>query len=330
MGVTMTRLNIFKNKKFKDFLIINLGVFIMAAAYSLFIDSNNLIVGGVGGIATILKSALSDVTIWGMPINSSLIIFIINMILLILSLIFISKDFFLKTLYASIIYPVYIFFWEIIIKLLGENFISLSEIALELETKLNLSTTATRVMMAGGYLLYILFGSVMVGTGLGLAVKKGASTGGVDIIQRIFLKYLKVPLSISLFIIDGTIVLSAALYFQDILTILYGVAFIYLSGYVLDSVAFSGFNSRSVNIVTKEHVKVKEKIYEVLNRGVTEVYARGGYVQEDCIMIVCIMSNHEFYKIKPIILEIDPRAFIYVTRASEVHGEGFSFDKPIV
>lgn len=324
----MKKINILKNKKIKDFLVINLGVFIMAAAYSLFIDSNNLIVGGVGGIATILKSALRDVTLFGMPIGSSLIILVINIILLILSLFFISKDFFFKTLYASIIYPVYIFIWEIVIKLLGDNFISLSKVALELEETLNLSTTTVRIIMAGGYLLYILFGAVMVGTGLGLAVKKGASTGGVDIVQKIFLKYFKIPLSVSLFIIDGSIVLSAALYFQDILTILYGVAFIYLSGYVLDSIAFSGFNSRAVSIVTKESLKVKEKIYEVLNRGVTEVYVRGGYIQEDSMMLVCIMSNHEFYKIRPIILEIDSKAFIYVTRASEVHGEGFSIDKP--
>lgn len=326
----MDKVNIFKNKKIRDFLIINLGVFIMAAAYSIFIDSNNLIIGGVGGIATILKSALSEFKIFGMTIHSSLIIFVLNMVLLIFSLFFIGKDFFLKTLYASIIYPVYIFIWEKIIELLGDKFISLGAISNEIQSTLNVSETAVKIMMAGGYLLFILFGAVMVGTGMGMALKKGASTGGVDIIQKILLKYLKIPFSVSLFIIDGSIVLSAALYYGDILTIFYGIAFIYISGSVLDSVAFNGFRSRSVSIVTRKPEEVKAKIYEVLSRGVTEVYSRGGYSGVDSKMLICVMSNSEFYKIKPIILEIDPRVFIYVNKASEVHGEGFSYDDPIL
>ena len=89
---------------------------------------------------------------------------------------------------------------------------------------------------------------------------------------------------------------------------------------MLDSIAFSGFNSRAVNIITKEPLKIKQKIFEVLKRGVTEVYARSGYEEREFTMIVCIMSNKEFYKLKSIILEIDSKAFIYVTRASEVHG----------
>ena len=252
------------------------------------------------------------------------------MLLLVISLFAIGKDFFVKTLYASIIYPVYVFIWEKIIEALGDNFISLSAISNEIQTTLNLSDTAIKIIMAGGYLLFIMFGAVLAGTGLGLALKKDASTGGVDIIQIILLKYLKIPFSVSLFIIDGSIVLSAALYFGDILTIFYGIAFIYISGTVLDSVAFNGFRSRSVSIITRKSTAVKEKIYEVLSRGVTEVYARGGYSEVDCKMLICVMSNSEFYKIKPLILEIDPSAFIYVNKASEVHGEGFTYDEPLV
>lgn len=317
-----------KSRKFRDFLVINLGVFLMATAYAIFIDPNNLIVGGVGGLATLLKGMLEDVTIFGFHITSSLIIFVINIVLLVFAFFFISKDFFFKTLYASIVYPFFIFIWEVILSLLGDHFISLSNAAEELKSVLSVSDSTVNLLMAGGYLLFILFGSVIVGSGLGLAVKKGASTGGVDIIQKILFKYFKIPFSASLFMIDGLIVLLACLYHQDILIILYGVAFIYLSGYVLDSIAFSGFNSRSVNIITKEPRKVKEKIYEVLNRGVTEVYSRGGYIQEDFVMLVCVMSNNEFYKIRPVILEIDSRAFIYINRASEVHGEGFSIEGP--
>lgn len=311
-------------KHIKDFLTINLGVFLMAMAYSILIDRNKLVIGGVGGIATILSNAIT-----GLKINSSFIILIINVVLLLIALIFVGKKFFLKTLYTSLIYPVYVFMFEKIILLLQDVVPDLSLTKEELAIKLSdiaLGQNAANAIMAGSYLLVIIFGAVISGFGLGLALKKGASTGGVDIIQQILLDRFKIPFSISLLMIDGTIVTVAAIYFKDFFMILYGFLFIYLSGVVLDAIVFSGFNSRAVYIITSDPEAVKNKIYSVLERGVTEIYSRGGYRQEDKKMLVCVMSNNEFYKMKTLILEIDKRAFIFVARVSEVHGEGFTYD----
>lgn len=313
-------------KHIKDFLTINLGVFLMAMAYSILIDRNKLVIGGVGGIATILSNAIT-----GLKINSSFIILIINVVLLLIALIFVGKKFFLKTLYTSLIYPVYVFMFEKIILLLQDVVPDLSLTKEELAIKLSdiaLGKNAANAIMAGSYLLVIIFGAVISGFGLGLALKKGASTGGVDIIQQILLDRFKIPFSISLLMIDGTIVTVAAIYFKDFFMILYGFLFIYLSGVVLDAIVFSGFNSRAVYIITSDPEAVKNKIYSVLERGVTEIYSRGGYRQEDKKMLVCVMSNNEFYKMKTLILEIDKRAFIFVARVSEVHGEGFTYDSP--
>lgn len=313
-------------KHIKDFLTINLGVFLMAMAYSVLIDRNKLVIGGVGGIATILSNAIT-----GLKINSSFIILIINVVLLLIALIFVGKKFFLKTLYTSLIYPVYVFMFEKIILLLQDVVPDLSLTKEELAIKLSdiaLGQNAANAIMAGSYLLVIIFGAVISGFGLGLALKKGASTGGVDIIQQILLDRFKIPFSISLLMIDGTIVTVAAIYFKDFFMILYGFLFIYLSGVVLDAIVFSGFNSRAVYIITSDPEAVKNKIYSVLERGVTEIYSRGGYRQEDKKMLVCVMSNNEFYKMKTLILEIDKRAFIFVARVSEVHGEGFTYDSP--
>lgn len=313
-------------KHIKDFLTINLGVFLMAMAYSILIDRNKLVIGGVGGIATILSNAIT-----GLKINSSFIILIINVVLLLIALIFVGKKFFLKTLYTSLIYPVYVFMFEKIILLLQDDVPDLSLTKEELAIKLSdiaLGQNAANAIMAGSYLLVIIFGAVISGFGLGLALKKGASTGGVDIIQQILLDRFKIPFSISLLMIDGTIVTAAAIYFKDFFMILYGFLFIYLSGVVLDAIVFSGFNSRAVYIITSDPEAVKNKIYSVLERGVTEIYSRGGYRQEDKKMLVCVMSNNEFYKMKTLILEIDKRAFIFVARVSEVHGEGFTYDSP--
>lgn len=313
-------------KHIKDFLTINLGVFLMAMAYSILIDRNKLVIGGVGGIATILSNAIT-----GLKINSSFIILIINVVLLLIALIFVGKKFFLKTLYTSLIYPAYVFMFEKIILLLQDVVPDLSLTKEELAIKLSdiaLGQNAANAIMAGSYLLVIIFGAVISGFGLGLALKKGASTGGVDIIQQILLDRFKIPFSISLLMIDGTIVTVAAIYFKDFFMILYGFLFIYLSGVVLDAIVFSGFNSRAVYIITSDPEAVKNKIYSVLERGVTEIYSRGGYRQEDKKMLVCVMSNNEFYKMKTLILEIDKRAFIFVARVSEVHGEGFTYDSP--
>lgn len=313
-------------KHIKDFLTINLGVFLMAMAYSILIDRNKLVIGGVGGIATILSNAIT-----GLKINSSFIILIINVVLLLIALIFVGKKFFLKTLYTSLIYPVYVFMFEKIILLLQDVVPDLSLTKEELAIKLSdiaLGQNAANAIMAGSYLLVIIFGAVISGFGLGLALKKGASTGGVDIIQQILLDRFKIPFSISLLMIDGTIVTAAAIYFKDFFMILYGFLFIYLSAVVLDAIVFSGFNSRAVYIITSDPEAVKNKIYSVLERGVTEIYSRGGYRQEDKKMLVCVMSNNEFYKMKTLILEIDKRAFIFVARVSEVHGEGFTYDSP--
>ena len=313
-------------KHVKDFLTINLGVFLMAMAYSILIDRNKLVIGGVGGIATILSNAIT-----GLKINSSFIILIINVVLLLIAFIFVGKKFFLKTLYTSLIYPVYVFIFEKIILLLQDVIPDLSLTKEELAIKLSdiaLGQNAANAIMAGSYLLVIIFGAVISGFGLGLALKKGASTGGVDIIQQILLDRFKIPFSISLLMIDGTIVTAAAIYFKDFFMILYGFLFIYLSGVVLDAIVFSGFNSRAVYIITSDPEAVKNKIYSVLERGVTEIYSRGGYKQEDKKMLVCVMSNNEFYKMKTLILEIDKRAFIFVARVSEVHGEGFTYDSP--
>ena len=313
-------------KHIKDFLTINLGVFLMAMAYSILIDRNKLVIGGVGGIATILSNAIT-----GLKINSSFIILIINVVLLLIALIFVGKKFFLKTLYTSLIYPVYVFMFEKIILLLQDVVPDLSLTKEELAIKLSdiaLGQNAANAIMAGSYLLVIIFGAVISGFGLGLALKKGASTGGVDIIQQILLDRFKIPFAISLLMIDGTIVTVAAIYFKDFFMILYGFLFIYLSGVVLDAIVFSGFNSRAVYIITSDPEAVKNKIYSVLERGVTEIYSRGGYRQEDKKMLVCVMSNNEFYKMKTLILEIDKRAFIFVARVSEVHGEGFTYDSP--
>lgn len=287
-------------KKIKEFLVINLGVFLVAFAFTFFLDRNDFIFGGVSGIGIILKN------VFGEKIPSSLIILVINIILLIIGLIFLGKGFFIKTIYGTIAFPIYSFFLELIIP------------------------EAWYPIFSTDILILVIGASLIMGIGLGLAMRYGASTGGIDILQMIMLKYIKIPLSVSLVFIDGLIIVVGAITgyssLPPILLILYGVAYTVISGIVMDNIVFGGFNVRAAYVVTSKCEEMKHQIYQKLNRGVTEIYSRGGYSLEDKKTLLCVLTTREYYFLRSIALEIDPQAFIFVTKASEVHGEGFTYE----
>lgn len=293
--------NILNKKRIKEFLLINLGIFLVSFAFTFFLDKNNFIFGGVSGIGIILKNLFGD------KIPSSIIILIINTILLIIGWIFLGKGFFLKTIFGTIAFPFYSFLLELLIP------------------------AAWYPIVTTDILIIVIGASLIMGAGLGLAMRYGASTGGIDIIQMILLKYVKIPLSASLVIIDGAIVIIGAITgyssLLPIFLILYGIAYTVVSGIVMDNIVFGGFNVRAAYIVTSKPEEIKNQIYEKLNRGVTEIYARGGYSLEDKKILLCVLTTREYYFLRSMALKIDPSAFVFVEKASEVHGEGFTYEK---
>ena len=290
-------------RQIKDFLNLNLGVILISISYIFIQAPNNQVYGGVQGISIVINNFLQSSRV-------SYYLLALNVILLIISLIFIGKGFFLKTLYASI--ATFVYAWIL------EWFL----------TPAVLETVQTFFKDNG--FLFVVGGAVLAGFGLGLAFKSGASTGGMDIVQQIFLKYLKIPYSKSIMILDGTVGLIGSLLLHknvDLLqNLLYAVVFIILEGEIMDLVAFGGFNVRSTYIICDKVKEVKDYIITNLERGVTEVPSIGGYTNESRTMLVCILPASEYYDLKAVVMKLDPRAFMFTTRASEVHGEGFSYD----
>lgn len=291
----------FSKKRMKEFLWINIGVFLVSFAFTFFLDKNNFIFGGVSGIGIILKN------LFGEKVPSSLIILAINTILLIIGWITLGKGFFLKTVFGTVAFPIYSFLLELIIP------------------------EAWYPIVNSDILIIVIGASLIMGAGLGLAMRYGASTGGIDIIQMIMLKFFKIPLSASLVIIDGAIIIAGAITgyssLLPIFLILYGIAYTVISGIVMDNIVFGGFNVRAAYVVTSRPDEIKQQIYEKLNRGVTEIYARGGYTLEDKKILLCVLTTREYYFLRSMALEIDPTAFVFVEKASEVHGEGFTYEK---
>lgn len=327
-------------KRIIRFLLINAGVLLMAFAYAFFIDPHNLISGGTGGLGTLLSAFkvfdFLSITLFGVTFGSAqIIMLVLNTILLIFALVFVNKEFFFNSIYVSLAYPIFsIGFAFIYEKVFKNSFIDMSMIdsiakeVASLHQELSFDMLSN-VLKIGPYLLLVIFGSVISSIGIGLALKNGSSTGGVDILQKIFLDKFKIPFSVSLIIIDGTIVTLSAIYYKSVFVILYGIIFILVSGVIIDMIVFNGFNSRAVNIITDRSEEIKEAVIKRFDRTVTEISGVGGYTGKEKKVLVCVMGNSEFYQLKALIEEIDPKAFIYTTRASEVHGEGFSYgDSP--
>ncbi|MBQ4061211.1 MAG: YitT family protein [Bacilli bacterium] len=293
-------MNILKKEKIKNFLYILAGTALVAFSYSFFLSPNKLVIGGVSGIGVIFHAKE-----W---FNDSLIMLIINGALLIVSLFLIGKEFFMKTIFASLAYPVFTFIF-------GK--------AYELLTEVNEIFDFSKLDL----MLVTIFSSIIMGVGLAICMKYGASTGGTDTIQRLFYDKFKIPYSVTLYMVDGTIIAAGFFIIGDNLDILfYEIIFCVVCGVLMDAIIFSGFNKRSVHIISDKCEEIKDVLIHKFERGVTGISVYGEYSKTDKKMLVCVLSSNEYNKLRAIIEEIDPKAFFYCMRASEVRGEGFSYE----
>lgn len=302
------------NKKVKNFIFINIGVMGLALSFSFFLSPFDLVTGGIGGIAINILNILER---FGIVIDASnrtivesAIMMGVNLLLLFISLFLIGKDFFFKTLYCAVAYPIYSF-------LFGElaRIVKFTEL---------LPVESNNI---GGMLIIVLFSALLSGVSIGIAIKYGASTGGIDIIEQIMFKYFNVPYSATLFVCDGITIIIASILSMNLLPIFYGTIYMWLMGKLIDSVVFGGFRSYSVSIITSKSDIVKSYILENINRGLTIVEAVGGYTGNDLKMIICVMTSSEVSEIRGNIKSLDENAFMYITQTSEVSGIGFTKDR---
>ena len=302
------------NKKVKNFIFINIGVMGLALSFSFFLSPFDLVTGGIGGIAINILNILERVGIVidasSRTIVESAIMMGVNLLLLFISLFLIGKEFFFKTLYCTVAYPIYSF-------LFGElaRIVKFTEL-LHVESN-----------NIGGMLIIVLFSALLSGVSIGIAIKYGASTGGIDIVEQVMFKYFNVPYSTTLFVCDGITIIIASILSMNLLPICYGSIYVWLMGKLIDSVVFGGFRSYSVSIITSKPDIIKAYILENINRGLTIVEAVGGYTGNDLKMIICVMTSSEVSEIRGNIKSLDENAFMYITQTSEVSGIGFTKDR---
>lgn len=281
--------NIITKYKSKSFLIrvmyLLVGVFIVSIAYNVFIAPNKLVPKGVGGIAVILNSTLG----W----NNSTIIFILNGILLLASLIFLGKDKTKATLLGTLIYPIFIRATE--------------------DINVWLQIDSSQVLLSA------LFGGVIYGLGTGLIFKAGFTTGGTDIINQIVSKYAKVTIGKSMLVTDGLIVLSSGI-FLGINNMMYSILILYITSLISDRVILGISDSKAFLIITDKEDEVKDFIMNTLNHGVTVYDAKGGYNTEKEKVLMTVLPTKEYYRLKEGIEKIDKDVFYIITDTYEVFG----------
>lgn len=279
------------NWSVRSIAAIFLGNVLYALTVKVFLLPANLVSGGATGIA-LAANHLTEVSVSGF-------LFLVNMSMLILGLIVLGKAFVATTLASTFLIPAAL---EVFDRLLGD------------------------FVLTDDILLCTLFAGLGVGVSLGIVIRTGASTGGMDIPPLILYKCFRVPVSVSLYAFDVCILLLQAP-FQKAENILYGIVFVLLSAIALDKTMMIGTTQTEVKIMSGKSEEIREAILKQLDRGVTLLNAEGGYLHDKSQMIFSVISNRELFKLEKIVHGIDPASFMVVTRVSEVKGRGFSMDK---
>ncbi|MCM1026381.1 MAG: YitT family protein [Roseburia sp.] len=273
-------------RRMMDYLVITVGSVLYAAAVSFFLDPNSLAPGGVTGIAIILNH------ITGLDTGTWLLA--INLPILALGTWKFGWRFILSTLYST----------------------ALTSLVVNLLAPLGAVTTdPVLAALAGGSLMAL---------GLGFVLKSGATTGGTDIIIKLLrLRYPHLRTGSLFLITDAVIVTASAFVFKNIDVALYAGVVVFINSVLLDMVLYGRDGAKLLFIVSDHYEAITRRILEEMDIGVTYISGSGAYSGKAKNVIMCVMKKHLSPKAEEIVREEDPRAFLIVTSASEIFGEGY-------
>ncbi|MBC6309107.1 YitT family protein [Listeria sp. FSL L7-1582] len=274
-----------KLAKAMEYVNVILGAFIIAVAFNVLLLPNHVASGGVSGISTIINY----LTGW----TPAYIQWAFNIPLFFAGVFFLGYQFGIKTFVGTMIMPLFVYL------------------------------TSDWAVWTHEPLVAALFGGVLVGMGLGIVFRGKASTGGTDVIAQILHKFTNLSLGICVALIDGFVVIAAMFVF-DIESGLYALIGLFATSKTIDLVQVGLNQSKTVLIISEKQDEIRHAILYKIDRGITRLSAKGGYTEDDRQILLCVIAQSEFSRLKGVIKEIDPNAFVVVMSASEVMGEGFN------
>lgn len=275
----------------KNYTLLTVGAFIYAFGIAVFLDPNHLAPGGVSGISIILNSFI--------PIGTGIWIFVINIPLMILGLIVFKFSFLIGTLYATA-------FSSAIIEVIARVF---SHLIPDMHDHLVIAAVA---------------GGALVALGIGLVFRGGGSTGGFDIVVKLLRrKFRHMKTGVLYLALDMTVITLSAIAFHDILVALYAVVTVFTNSTVLDMVLYGKDNAKMVYIITDAPEAVSDRLMKEVETGVTLLHGEGAYTKKDKKVLMCVLHDQQYPMLRDIVKQEDKHAFLIVTKATEIFGEGY-------
>lgn len=271
-----------------DLLLVVLGNALYAFGVAAFLLPGGLITGGTTGIALFVRHCF--------PISISAFVLGFNVVMLLLGLAVLGRKFAATTVLSSLLYPVLLELWE---RVLPAQAITQDVI------------------------LCTAFGGMCIGAGLGIVIRTGASTGGMDIPPLVLNRLFHLPVAPMLYGFDMVILLLQAL-FSDWEQILYGILLVFIYTAVLNKVLVLGQQKVEVKVVSEKVEEIRRAVLSQVDRGGTLLQSRTGYMLRETEMLLSVVSPMELGKVERLIHDIDPEAFLIVSRVSEVSGRGFT------
>ena len=269
-----------------EYIVIAIASGFYAIAISMFLDPNKLAPGGVTGIAIIINHFLE------MP--TGVLVLIMNIPIMLLGIWKFGLKFFVSTIVATVMGSVFI------------------------------DVVAKFPVATNDLFLSSLIGGVLMGLSIGLIFKVGASTGGTDIIARLLkLRFPHIETGKLFICVDILIVMASAIAFRDIELAAYAGICVFMGGKALDFVLYGGEGARLIFVISEKEEEIAEKFMTELDSGVTYVNGIGAYTSSDKKIVMCAMTKQMLPKAQNIVKEIDDNAFMIITSANEIVGEGY-------
>lgn len=268
-----------------EYIQIIIGATLVGLAYNIFYLPARLAAGGVSGISTILYELFQ--------FTPAYVQWAINIPLLAVGVIFLGREFGLKTFVGTLAVPFVIWL------------------------------TADADLVVENPLLSAIYGGIVLGIGLGIVYRGNGSTGGTTLLAQVLKKYTGLSSGFSQLFVDGAVVITSAFVF-DFELALYALMSIYVTSKVIDFVQLQSSSTKLILVITDRADHVQQIVHEEMNRGLTKVKTVGGYSNNEKTMILCVVEQSEAVYFKKLIQDAEPESFVIFVNASEILGRGFS------
>lgn len=272
-------------------LLVLAGNTLYALGVALFVLPTGLITGGTTGLGLVAQNYLR------IPLPAFVAVF--NVAMFLLGLAVLGKVFALTTVISSFYYP---FILAVFQGAIGDTHLT--------------DDPSLATILAG----------VMIGAGMGIVIRAGASTGGMDIPPLVLQKKLKIPVSLSLYAFDCCVLLLQAL-FSNVEQVLYGLVLVLLYTLTLNKALMLGTGQMQLKVVSKQYQAISQAIQKQMDRGTTLFHSQGGYDGKEGSTVLTVVDRRELSKLTELVTSIDPNAFMVVSQVNEVRGRGFTLPK---